>query len=91
MRPRLELAAACIAARKETVVLEGHHDERGSDEYNLMLGERLARTVRRALERLDVDGERMRTVSYGEGRPACPGHDEPCWALCRRVEIRFAP
>ncbi|MBV8342228.1 MAG: peptidoglycan-associated lipoprotein Pal [Gammaproteobacteria bacterium] len=71
------------------VRLEGHTDERGSREYNIGLGERRAQSVRRALLLQGVTDAQVSTVSYGEERPAVPGHDEAAWAKNRRVEIVY--
>ncbi len=70
------------------VTVEGHCDERGSEEYNLALGERRANAVKRYLSDLGVPSTRMRTVSFGEARPAVPGHDESAWRYNRRSEFR---
>ena len=58
------------------LLIEGHCDERGTDEYNLALGERRALAVRRYLVALGVAADRLHTISYGEEKPADPGHDE---------------
>jgi peptidoglycan-associated lipoprotein len=71
------------------VRLEGHTDERGSREYNIGLGERRAQSVRRALLLQGASDAQISTVSYGEERPAVPGHDEAAWAKNRRVEIVY--
>ncbi|MBV9698141.1 MAG: peptidoglycan-associated lipoprotein Pal [Gammaproteobacteria bacterium] len=71
------------------VRLEGHTDERGSREYNIGLGERRAQAVRRALLLQGAGDAQISTVSYGEERPAVPGHDEAAWAKNRRVEIVY--
>lgn len=71
------------------VRLEGHTDERGSREYNIGLGERRAQSVRRAMLLQGVTDAQMSTVSYGEERPAVPGHDESAWSKNRRVEIVY--
>jgi peptidoglycan-associated lipoprotein len=78
--------AAHASAR---VRLEGHTDERGSREYNIGLGERRAQAVRRALLLQGAADAQISTVSYGEERPAVPGHDEAAWAKNRRVEIVY--
>lgn len=70
------------------VILEGHCDERGTNEYNLALGERRARSVRDYLAQSGVAVERMRIVSYGEEQPFALGHDEAAWAQNRRVHFR---
>jgi peptidoglycan-associated lipoprotein len=71
------------------VVVEGHTDERGTTEYNLSLGARRAKAVREHLVRLGVDGERVRTISYGEERPRETGSGETAWAANRRGEFRL--
>jgi len=72
------------------LIIEGHCDERGTDEYNLALGERRARAVYEFLVLLGVDPERMDIISYGEERPLDPGHNEEAWATNRRCEFRVA-
>jgi peptidoglycan-associated lipoprotein len=82
--------AKYLAANPATRVrLEGHTDERGSREYNIGLGERRAQSVRRALMLQGATDGQISTVSYGEERPADPGHDEAAWAKNRRVEIIY--
>jgi peptidoglycan-associated lipoprotein len=82
--------AKFLAANSSTRVrLEGHTDERGSREYNIGLGERRAQAVRRALLLQGAADAQISTVSYGEERPAVPGHDEAAWAKNRRVEIVY--
>jgi len=74
--------------RKEAglaVIVEGHCDERGSDEYNLALGELRATTVKSYLVTLGVAAERLKAISYGEERPAVPGTDEAAWSKNRRA------
>jgi peptidoglycan-associated lipoprotein len=70
------------------VVVEGHCDERGSEEYNLALGERRANGVKRYLVDLGVPSSRLRTVSFGEAKPAVMGHDESAWRYNRRSEFK---
>jgi peptidoglycan-associated lipoprotein len=70
-----------------TVTIEGHCDERGSTEYNLALGERRANAVKRYLVDLGVPSSRLRTVSFGEDRPAVQGHDESAWRYNRRADF----
>lgn len=69
------------------IVIEGHCDERGTDEYNLALGERRAQAAKDYLVRLGVDAARVSIISFGETRPAAPGHDEDSWALNRRGDF----
>lgn len=67
------------------IVLEGHADERGTREHNLALGDRRANSVRDYLIALGVNPNRIRTVSYGEERPAVVGSNESAWAQNRRA------
>jgi peptidoglycan-associated lipoprotein len=66
------------------VKIEGHCDERGTNEYNLALGERRAQAAKRYLTALGIDASRLSTISYGEERPQCSSHDESCYAQNRR-------
>jgi peptidoglycan-associated lipoprotein len=70
------------------VVIEGHCDERGSDEYNLALGERRALAAQNYLVSLGIAAGRLSTVSYGEERPFAPGQGEAAWAQNRRAEFK---
>jgi len=65
----------------------GHTDDRGSDEYNIALGQRRAVTVREYLAARGVDASRLDVVSFGEEMPAVPGEDEGAWAQNRRAEF----
>jgi len=69
-----------------SVLIEGHCDERGTDEYNYALGERRANSVLTYLRNLDVPNS-LYTRSYGETRPAVEGHDESAWRFNRRVQF----
>jgi peptidoglycan-associated lipoprotein len=69
------------------VQIEGHCDERGSNEYNLALGEKRARAVEEYLISQGVEASRLSTISYGEERPAAQGSDEESWAKNRRAEF----
>ncbi len=82
----LDANAQCIEEKGVTsLVIEGHCDERGTEDYNLALGERRARSAKEYLQRLGVGN--IRTVSYGENRPLDPGHDEAAWSQNRRDEF----
>ena len=72
-----------------SVTLEGHADERGTREYNVALAERRANGVRQLLALTGASGGQIKTVSYGEERPAVEGHDESAWRFNRRVEIVY--
>jgi peptidoglycan-associated lipoprotein len=69
------------------VRIEGHCDERGTEEYNRSLGERRALALREALAGRGVDPTRVDTVSFGKDRPADPGHNEAAWSKNRRGEF----
>ena len=89
-RPILDAHAQYLSQNPSAAVaLEGHTDERGTREYNLALGDRRATNVRQYMSLLGASGQQLRTVSYGEERPAAMGHNEEAWALNRRVEIIY--
>jgi len=71
------------------VLVEGNCDERGTEEYNLALGERRAMAARDFLVTLGLSGDRIKTISYGELRPADPAHNEAAWTLNRRDEFKL--
>lgn len=72
-----------------SVLIQGHTDERGTDEYNLALGERRASSAKKFLEALGIPSGRISTISYGEERPADPAHNEDAWAKNRRDEFKL--
>lgn len=85
----LDRKAAILAANPNVKVqISGHADERGSDEYNLALGNRRAAAAKRYLENKGIDASRMDVVSYGEERPLNTGHDEAAYAQNRRDEFQ---
>jgi peptidoglycan-associated lipoprotein len=89
-RPILEAHAEYMSRNPgAAVTLEGHTDERGTREYNLALGEQRAISVRQFMSLLGASGQQMRTLSYGEERPAALGDTEEAWALNRRVVIVY--
>lgn len=69
--------------------IEGHCDERGTNEYNLALGERRANAAWRFLNALGISGSRLTTISYGEERPADPGQNDDAWSKNRRDEFKL--
>lgn len=69
------------------LLCEGHCDERGSNEYNLALGEQRALSVREYFVDSGIDAYRIQTISYGEEKPLDPGHDEGAWRQNRRVHF----
>jgi peptidoglycan-associated lipoprotein len=85
----LDRKAAILAANPNVKLqISGHADERGSDEYNLALGNRRAGAAKRYLENKGIDGSRIDVVSYGEERALNPGHDEAAYAQNRRDEFQ---
>lgn len=79
-----------VLLKKQTaakISLEGHCDERGSDEYNLALGEKRAKAAMEYLVTLGVPAERLSMISYGKEKPLDPAHSEEAWAKNRRVEF----
>ena len=87
----LERAARCLRAdTKMHVTVEGNADERGTEEYNLALGDRRATVIAKYLRNLGASPEQMKTVSYGKENPLCSEHDEDCWAKNRRADLKTA-
>ncbi|HXH84930.1 MAG TPA: peptidoglycan-associated lipoprotein Pal [Candidatus Tectomicrobia bacterium] len=73
------------------VLIEGHCDERGTNEYNLALGERRAKSTMNYLVSQGVQANRITIISYGEERPACTEKTEECWARNRRAHFLVKP
>ncbi len=69
------------------LTVQGFCDERGSDEYNLALGDARARKAEEFLENLGLPASQLRTVSYGKEKQVCTEHDEDCWQKNRRAHI----
>jgi len=88
-RASLEVYAEAIRKHPEwgIVTVQGHCDERGTEEYNIALGDRRAAAVKRYLVDLGVTESRLETMTYGEDRPAVTGHDETAWRHNRRSEF----
>ncbi|MCB0271934.1 MAG: peptidoglycan-associated lipoprotein Pal [Bdellovibrionales bacterium] len=82
-----KIAAALKTIDTFELSIEGHCDERGSNEYNLALGDRRANAVYDYLLTLGVSNGQLRTVSYGEERPAMTGENENAWSKNRRAEL----
>jgi peptidoglycan-associated lipoprotein len=70
-----------------SVVIEGHCDERGTNEYNMALGDRRARSAKTFLVDMGISGRRLTTISYGEERPVDPRHNEKAWSKNRRAHF----
>ena len=69
------------------LTVEGYCDERGSEEYNLALGDARAKQAKDYLATIGVPGNQLRTISFGKDRPVCTEHDEACWQRNRRAHI----
>ena len=70
-----------------TVLIEGNCDERGTDEYNMALGERRADSVKRFLSDYGIDASRISIISYGEKKPVAQGNNEAAWSKNRRADF----
>jgi peptidoglycan-associated lipoprotein len=71
----------------KALLVEGHCDERGTEEYNRSLGDRRALSVREKLAQLGLDAEIVHTISFGEEKPIDPGHNDAAWSANRRGEL----
>jgi peptidoglycan-associated lipoprotein len=69
------------------LVIEGHADERGSEAYNLALGDARAKAARDYLAQVGIPADQLTVVSYGKDKPICDEHDEGCWQKNRRIHI----
>ena len=86
---KLQRMGRCLKADHALhVTIEGNADERGTEEWNLALGDKRATAVENYLERLGVSVAQLKTVSYGELRPLCSQHNEECWAKNRRAALK---
>jgi peptidoglycan-associated lipoprotein len=92
-KANVEAVASQLKANPAWAVrVEGHCDERGTEEYNRALGERRALALREQLIRMGIESTRVDTITYGEDRPVDPGHDEAAWTKNRRGEfIQLTP
>ncbi|HUJ79789.1 MAG TPA: peptidoglycan-associated lipoprotein Pal [Nitrospiria bacterium] len=91
MKPVLQEDAKWLSTNTAVKVqIEGHCDERGTNEYNMALGQRRADSIKRYLIALGVSAVRLSTISYGEERPVCTEHKESCWHLNRRGQFAEA-
>ena len=90
-KAKLETAALWLKRNAQVnLQIEGHCDERGTNEYNLALGERRALAARRYLVSLGISSDRIFTISYGEERPASEGHAESVWKFNRRDDFNIS-
>lgn len=84
----MEQNARWIRTHKgQNVLIEGHCDERGTQAYNLVLGEKRARSAKRYLEDLGTAGSQLQIISYGENRPVCKEQTESCYQRNRRAHF----
>lgn len=87
-KPVLEKLATWLKENPEKkVLIEGHCDERGTNQYNLALGERRATSAKNYLMALGISSSRIDIVTYGEERPLCREQSEECWQLNRRAHF----
>jgi peptidoglycan-associated lipoprotein len=87
-KPVLERDAAWMKKfRTVKILVEGHCDERGTEEYNLALGEKRAKSAMDYLTSLGVSADRMKILSYGKSQPLVTGHDEATWQKNRRAQF----
>lgn len=78
------LAGALKASPSARIQIAGNCDERGTEEYNLLLGQKRAAVAKSYLTKLGIEGARLDTISYGKDRPLDPGHNEQAWGANRR-------
>ena len=71
------------------IMVEGHCDDRGSEEYNIALGVNRADTLKQSLEQQGVSADRINTISYGKEKPFCTADNEQCWQQNRRDHVVF--
>lgn len=87
-RETLKQNAEWLKSNQSVVIqIEGHCDERGTNEYNLALGQRRADSTKNYLVSLGISADRILTITYGEEKPVDPGHDEAAWAKNRRAQF----
>jgi len=86
---KLQRVGRCLKADHALhVTIEGNADERGTEDWNLALGDKRATAVENYLEQLGVSKAQLKTVSYGKDRPLCSQHNEECWAKNRRAALK---
>jgi peptidoglycan-associated lipoprotein len=76
---------------QQKLLIEGHADERGSDEYNLALGDRRARPAEEFLTTMGIPNNQLSVMSFGKNRPVCTEATEACWQKNRRAHMTAAP
>jgi len=89
-KPLIEAHAKYLSEHADRKVrLEGNADERGSNEYNLALGQRRAESVKKMMVLGGAMPGQIETISYGEEKPLCTDHNEACWSQNRRTDIKY--
>jgi len=87
-KPTLDTNAAWLKKfRTIKILVEGHCDERGTEEYNLALGEKRAKVAQDYLLSMGIGSDRMKIISYGKSQPINPGHDDAAWQMNRRAQF----
>ena len=84
---KVEQVAMAMKSKKDTIIIAGFTDERGTEEYNRALGERRALAIRAQLIKSGIAPNRVTTTSFGEDKPTALGHDDAAWAKNRRGEL----
>ena len=85
-----KVAAQLKASPKKALTIEGNCDDRGTNEYNLALGQQRADAAARYLQTLGIDRKRIKTISYGEERPVCSEATEACWHKNRNATFVYS-
>jgi len=85
-----KVAGQLKASPRKTLTIEGNCDDRGTNEYNLALGQQRADSAARYLQTLGIDRKRIKTISYGEERPVCSEATEACWHKNRNATFVYA-
>ena len=75
----------------QKLLIEGHCDERGSEEYNLALGDRRARAAQEFLATMGIPDSQLTIISFGKAKPICTDNSEQCWQKNRRAHVTAAP
>ena len=89
-KPVVQAHAKYLSSNPDRIVrLEGNADERGSNEYNLALGQRRADSVKKMLVLGGANAKQISTISYGEEKALCSDHQESCWGQNRRTDIKY--
>ena len=86
-KEKLDGIAICLKNNSLNASVDGHCDERGTEEYNLALGQKRADTAKKYLTNLGVGADKLNSVSYGESQPMTSGSSEDSWGKNRRVEV----